>query len=80
MLPASCMALGMERWLLWRGSEGCSSPSPRCTSFLVLKAQLELQQSELELSHFDLQQALFLLESDAGESLLWPWRGMGGPR
>ncbi|XP_052666207.1 separin [Harpia harpyja] len=36
-----------------------------CTSFLVLKAQLELQQSELELSHFDLQQALFLLESDA---------------
>ncbi|KAK1211585.1 ESPL1 protein, partial [Pygoscelis papua] len=35
-----------------------------CTSFLVLKAQLELQQSELELSHFDLQQALFLLESD----------------
>uniref|UniRef100_A0A8B9NR50 separase n=1 Tax=Accipiter nisus TaxID=211598 RepID=A0A8B9NR50_9AVES len=38
-----------------------------CTSFLVLKAQLELQQNELELSHFDLQQALFLLESDAGE-------------
>ncbi|XP_075301770.1 separin isoform X2 [Opisthocomus hoazin] len=35
-----------------------------CTSFLVLKAQLELQQRELELSHFDLQQALFLLESD----------------
>ncbi|XP_074427924.1 separin isoform X2 [Larus michahellis] len=35
-----------------------------CASFLVLKAQLELQQSELELSHFDLQQALFLLESD----------------
>ncbi|KGL89227.1 Separin, partial [Charadrius vociferus] len=35
-----------------------------CVSFLVLKAQLELQQSELELSHFDLQQALFLLESD----------------
>ncbi|NWH55627.1 ESPL1 protein, partial [Fregata magnificens] len=35
-----------------------------CTSFLVLKAQLELQQSELELSHFDLHQALFLLESD----------------
>ncbi|XP_040437081.1 separin isoform X1 [Falco naumanni] len=35
-----------------------------CTSFLVLKAQLELQQGELELSHFDLQQALFLLESD----------------
>ncbi|GAB0201442.1 separin [Grus japonensis] len=35
-----------------------------CTSFLVLKAQLELQQSELELSHFDLQKALFLLESD----------------
>ncbi|XP_026723096.1 separin, partial [Athene cunicularia] len=35
-----------------------------CTSFLVLKAQLELQQSELELSHFNLQQALFLLESN----------------
>ncbi|NXI97608.1 ESPL1 protein, partial [Psophia crepitans] len=35
-----------------------------CTSFLVLKAQLELQQSELELSHFDLQKALFLLESN----------------
>ncbi|XP_009700866.1 PREDICTED: LOW QUALITY PROTEIN: separin-like, partial [Cariama cristata] len=35
-----------------------------CTPFLVLKAQLELQQSELELSHFDLQQVLFLLESD----------------
>lgn len=46
----------------------------------MLKAQLELQQSELELSHFDLQQALFLLESDAGESLLRAWRGMGGPR
>ncbi|XP_030366174.1 separin, partial [Strigops habroptila] len=36
-----------------------------CTSFLVLKAQLELQQSELELSHSDLQQALFLLEPDS---------------
>ncbi|XP_059688724.1 separin [Gavia stellata] len=35
-----------------------------CTSFLLLKAQLELQQSELELSHLDLQQALFLLQSD----------------
>ncbi|NXW55950.1 ESPL1 protein, partial [Eurystomus gularis] len=35
-----------------------------CTSFLVLKAQLELQQSKLELSHLDLQQALFLLESN----------------
>ncbi|NXN98510.1 ESPL1 protein, partial [Rhinopomastus cyanomelas] len=34
-----------------------------CTSFLVLKAQLELQQDELELSRLDLQQALFLLES-----------------
>lgn len=34
----------------------------------MLKAQLELQQSELELSHFDLQKALFLLESDTGES------------
>ncbi|NXC43724.1 ESPL1 protein, partial [Penelope pileata] len=34
-----------------------------CVSFLVLKAQLELQQSELELSHSNLQQALFLLES-----------------
>ncbi|CAN0007802.1 unnamed protein product [Bubo scandiacus] len=39
--------------------------APRwCTCFLVLKAQLELQQSELELSDFNLQQALFLLESD----------------
>ncbi|NXN07932.1 ESPL1 protein, partial [Indicator maculatus] len=35
-----------------------------CTSFLVLKAQLELQRRELELSHLDLQQALFILESD----------------
>ncbi|XP_009875206.1 PREDICTED: separin, partial [Apaloderma vittatum] len=35
-----------------------------CTSFLVLKAQLELQQDELEQSHSDLRQALFLLESD----------------
>ncbi|NWR67936.1 ESPL1 protein, partial [Bucorvus abyssinicus] len=35
-----------------------------CTTFLVLKAQLELQQSEPELSRFDLQQALFLLEPD----------------
>ncbi|NWW92328.1 ESPL1 protein, partial [Rhynochetos jubatus] len=34
-----------------------------CASFLVLKAQLELQQSELEVSHLDLQQVLFLLES-----------------
>ncbi|OXB79012.1 UNVERIFIED_CONTAM: hypothetical protein H355_004555 [Colinus virginianus] len=34
-----------------------------CVSFLVLKAQLELQHSELELSHWNLQQALFLLES-----------------
>ncbi|NXK00795.1 ESPL1 protein, partial [Corythaixoides concolor] len=39
--------------------------APRwCASFLVLKAQLELQQIELELSRFDLQRALFLLESD----------------
>ncbi|NWS41443.1 ESPL1 protein, partial [Probosciger aterrimus] len=36
-----------------------------CTSFLVLKAQLELQQNELELSHLDLQQALFILEPDS---------------
>ncbi|NWR81688.1 ESPL1 protein, partial [Centropus unirufus] len=35
-----------------------------CSSFLMLKAQLELQQGELELSHHDLQQALFLLASD----------------
>ncbi|XP_071585533.1 separin isoform X1 [Heliangelus exortis] len=35
-----------------------------CASFLVLKAQLELQQSHLELSNFNLEQALFLLESD----------------
>lgn len=34
-----------------------------CVSFLVLKAQLELQQNDLELSHVDLQRALFLLES-----------------
>uniref|UniRef100_K7GBT1 separase n=1 Tax=Pelodiscus sinensis TaxID=13735 RepID=K7GBT1_PELSI len=34
-----------------------------CARFLVLKAQLELQRSELELCHSDLQQALFLLES-----------------
>ncbi|XP_032063192.1 separin [Aythya fuligula] len=34
-----------------------------CISFLVLKLQLELQQDDLELSHVDLQQALFLLES-----------------
>ncbi|KAM9177083.1 separin [Mergus octosetaceus] len=34
-----------------------------CVSFLVLKAQLELQQDDLELSHVDLQRALFLLES-----------------
>ncbi|XP_051497345.1 separin [Apus apus] len=32
-------------------------------SFLVLKAQLELQQSELELSNFSLEHVLFLLES-----------------
>ncbi|KAM6039050.1 separin isoform 2-T2 [Chlamydotis macqueenii] len=39
--------------------------APRwCISFLVLKAQLELQQSELELSRFDLQHAFSLLESD----------------
>uniref|UniRef100_A0A8B9GE99 separase n=1 Tax=Amazona collaria TaxID=241587 RepID=A0A8B9GE99_9PSIT len=44
-------------------------PPCRSTSFLVLKAQLELQQSELELSHLDLQQALFILEPDCGESL-----------
>lgn len=41
---------------------------------LELKTQLELQQSELEMSHFSLQQAVFL-ESDSGESLLWPQRG-----
>ncbi|XP_061871449.1 separin [Colius striatus] len=35
-----------------------------CASFLVLKARLELQQSDLELSHFNLQQAQFLLDSD----------------
>ncbi|NXQ82068.1 ESPL1 protein, partial [Nyctibius grandis] len=55
-----------------------------CTSFLVLKAQLELQQSELELSHLDLQQALFLLESDTefeaskkqkGQSKILPRKG-----
>ncbi|XP_069735535.1 separin [Phaenicophaeus curvirostris] len=35
-----------------------------CCFFLMLKAQLELQEDELELSHHDLQQALLLLESD----------------
>ncbi|NXK57046.1 ESPL1 protein, partial [Chauna torquata] len=49
-----------------------------CVSFLVLKAQLELQQSDLELSHSDLQQALFLLESgtefDADEKQQGPVR------
>uniref|UniRef100_A0A8C3RVU3 separase n=1 Tax=Chelydra serpentina TaxID=8475 RepID=A0A8C3RVU3_CHESE len=39
----------------------------RCAGFLVLKAKLELQRSELELCHSDLQQALFLLESGTGE-------------
>ncbi|XP_067170221.1 separin [Apteryx mantelli] len=34
-----------------------------CAAFLVLKAQLELQRAEPELSRSDLQQALFLLES-----------------
>ncbi|XP_010221153.1 PREDICTED: separin, partial [Tinamus guttatus] len=34
-----------------------------CVAFLVLKAQLELQRSEPELSRCDLQQAQFLLES-----------------
>ncbi|NXK42695.1 ESPL1 protein, partial [Piprites chloris] len=33
-----------------------------CTSFLLLKSQLELQQGELELSQFSLQHALFLLQ------------------
>ncbi|KFU84737.1 Separin, partial [Chaetura pelagica] len=33
-------------------------------SFLVLKAQLELQQSDLELSNFSLEHVLFLLESN----------------
>uniref|UniRef100_A0A674IX45 separase n=1 Tax=Terrapene triunguis TaxID=2587831 RepID=A0A674IX45_9SAUR len=41
----------------------------RCAGFLVLKAKLELQRSELELCHSDLQQALFLLESGTGETL-----------
>ncbi|XP_035169202.1 separin, partial [Oxyura jamaicensis] len=49
-----------------------------CVSFLVLKAQLELQQSNLELSHMDLQQALFLLESstefDSAEKQQGPMR------
>ncbi|NXA56987.1 ESPL1 protein, partial [Nothocercus julius] len=35
-----------------------------CVAFLVLKAQLELQRSEPELSRCDLQQAQFLLESN----------------
>ncbi|NWH81005.1 ESPL1 protein, partial [Piaya cayana] len=35
-----------------------------CCSFLMLKAQLELQEGDLETSHHDLQQSLFLLESD----------------
>lgn len=44
----------------------------------MLKAQLELQQSELELSHWNLQQALLLLESGTGESLLRAWAKRGG--
>lgn len=63
--------------MAFRGSEGCFSPH-RCVSFLVLKAQLELQQSELELSHWNLQQALFLLESGTGESPLWACAKRGG--
>ncbi|NWH62503.1 ESPL1 protein, partial [Geococcyx californianus] len=35
-----------------------------CSAFMMLKAQLERQQGELELSHHDLQHALFLLEPD----------------
>ncbi|NXH15265.1 ESPL1 protein, partial [Bucco capensis] len=35
----------------------------RCTSFLVLKAQLELKLGELEQSSLDLERALFLLDS-----------------
>uniref|UniRef100_A0A8C9EQA6 separase n=1 Tax=Pavo cristatus TaxID=9049 RepID=A0A8C9EQA6_PAVCR len=46
-----------------------------CVSFLVLKAQLELQQSELELSHWNLQQALFLLESGTGPLKILPRKG-----
>uniref|UniRef100_A0A8D0HNU3 separase n=1 Tax=Sphenodon punctatus TaxID=8508 RepID=A0A8D0HNU3_SPHPU len=38
-----------------------------CVTFLVLKGELELQRSEQELCHLDLQQALFLLESGTGE-------------
>uniref|UniRef100_A0A8V5GRR5 separase n=1 Tax=Melopsittacus undulatus TaxID=13146 RepID=A0A8V5GRR5_MELUD len=46
----------------------------RSTSFLVLKAQLELQQSELELSHSDLQQALYILDSIFGSGFCThPW-------
>ncbi|NXG58241.1 ESPL1 protein, partial [Hemiprocne comata] len=53
-------------------------------SFLVLKAQLELQQSELELSNFSLEHVLFLLESKTefkdgkkqkGQTKILPWKG-----
>lgn len=43
----------------------------------MLKAQLELQQNDLELSHVDLQRALFLLESGTGESWLQAGSGAG---
>lgn len=43
----------------------------------MLKAQLELQQDNLELSHEDLQRALFLLESSTGESRLQAGSGAG---
>lgn len=45
--------------------------SRRCTWFLVLQAQLELQQGELELSHSHLQHAQFLLQPPTGEH--WEW-------
>uniref|UniRef100_A0A8D0HRW4 separase n=1 Tax=Sphenodon punctatus TaxID=8508 RepID=A0A8D0HRW4_SPHPU len=50
-----------------------------CVTFLVLKGELELQRSEQELCHLDLQQALFLLESGTGEFSL-PLSEMIKPR
>lgn len=45
-----------------------SSPLPkRCALFLVLKGELELARSDLDLCQSDLQQVLFLLESCTGK-------------
>ncbi|XP_053907687.1 separin isoform X1 [Cuculus canorus] len=46
-----------------------------CCFFLMLKAQLELQEGEPELSHHNLQQALFLLESDTNYEAIEEQKG-----